>query len=275
MYFALILLICLSAFFSASETAISTVNKIRLQKYIKEGNKKAKRTMFILDNYDRALTTILIGNNLVNICASSLATVITLQLFGSSAVAISTGVLTLLILIFGEILPKCIARENSESLSIAISSTIKLLMTITYPLVFIFIKFKALILKFSSSDNQAKPSVTEQELKYIVENIEGEGVLEKQESQLVRSSLEFDEKTVQEILTPRVDMVTIDIEDPIEENTKIIFKERFSRIPVCRGSYDKIIGTLHTRDFLEAMIRNEPLDIESIMQPPFFVFTKG
>ena len=272
MYFALILLICLSAFFSASETAISTVNKIRLQKYIKEGNKKAKRTMFILDNYDRALTTILIGNNLVNICASSLATVITLQLFGSSAVAISTGVLTLLILIFGEILPKCIAREKSESLSIAISSTIKLLMTITYPLVFIFIKFKTLILKFSSSDNQAKPSVTEQELKYIVENIEGEGVLEKQESQLVRSSLEFDEKTVQEILTPRVDMVTIDIEDPIEENTKIIFKERFSRIPVCRGSYDKIIGTLHTRDFLEAMIRNEPLDIESIMQPPFFVF---
>lgn len=272
MYFALFLLICLSAFFSAAETAISTVNRVRLQKYSKEGNKKAIRTLFILENYDQALTTILIGNNVVNIGASSLATVLAVELLGSSGAAIATGLMTLLILTFGEILPKCIARENSEKFSLSISGIIRLLMTITYPLVFIFIQLKTLVLKFYSSAEHDQPSVTEQELKYIVENIEGEGVLEKQESELVRSSLEFDEKTVQEILTPRVDMVTIDIEDSIEENTKIIFKERFSRIPVCRGSYDKIIGTLHTRDFLEAMIRNEPLDIEAMMQQPFFVF---
>ncbi len=271
MYLILLLLIALSAFFSASETAVSTLNKIRLQKRAEDGDNRAKSALYLANNFDKALTTILIGNNIVNIGASSIATVLAVNMFGTSGAAIATGLMTLIILTFGEILPKCIAKEHSETFIISIAKILIFLIKIIYPFVILFIKLKQLVLKLLG-ENKHEPSVTEQELKYIIESIEGEGVLEKQESELVCSSLEFDEKTVQEILTPRVDIITVDIEDPIEKNTEIILKERYSRIPVCKGCTDKIIGTLHTRDFLEAIIKDEPLNIKKMMQPPFFVY---
>ena len=271
LYVLVVILVALSAFFSASETAFSTVNKIRLKNYADNGNRKAKIALFIAENYDRALSTILIGNNIVNIASSSIATVLAVALLGPSGAAVATVVMTIVVLTFGEVLPKSLAKENSERLSLAVAKVLRVLRTVTYPLVFLFIKLKELAVKISKS-GESGPSVTEEELKYIIESSEEEGVLEKQESELVQSALEFDETTVQEVLTPRVDMVALDIEDDFEKNRSIILKERFSRIPVYQDSIDNIIGILHTRDYLEALVLGETPDIKKLIQPAFFVY---
>lgn len=271
-YILLVILIALSAFFSASETAYTTVNKIRLQNYVDAGSKKAKTALFIAENYDRTLTTILIGNNIVNIGASSIATLLFVKLFGSSGAAISTAVMTILILIFGEVLPKSFAKESSEKFALAFSRPLRILMTVFWPVVFLFIQLKKVAKHISPIKEEETPTVTEQELKFIVESIEDEGVLEKQESELVQHALEFDEKTVQEVLTPRVDMTTLDIEDDLQTNIGLVLTERFSRIPVCRGTSDRIIGILHTKDLLEALVRGDAIDLASMVQPAFFVY---
>lgn len=271
-YILLAILIALSAFFSASETAYTTVNKIRLQNYVDAGSKKAKTALFIAENYDRTLTTILIGNNIVNIGASSIATLLFVKLFGPSGAAISTAVMTILILIFGEVLPKSFAKESSEKFALAFSRPLRILMTLFWPVVFLFIQLKKVAKHISPIKEEETPTVTEQELKFIVESIEDEGVLEKQESELVQHALEFDEKTVQEVLTPRVDMTTLDIEDDLQTNIGLVLTERFSRIPVCRGTSDRIIGILHTKDLLEALVRGDAIDLASMVQPAFFVY---
>ena len=271
-YILLVILIALSAFFSASETAYTTVNKIRLQNYVDAGSKKAKTALFIAENYDRTLTTILIGNNIVNIGASSIATLLFVKLFGPSGAAISTAVMTILILIFGEVLPKSFAKESSEKFALAFSRSLRILMTVFWPVVFLFIQLKNVATHISPIKEEETPTVTEQELKFIVESIEDEGVLEKQESELVQHALEFDEKTVQEVLTPRVDMTTLDIEDDLQTNIGLVLTERFSRIPVCRGTSDRIIGILHTKDLLEALVRGDAIDLASMVQPAFFVY---
>lgn len=271
-YILLVILIALSAFFSASETAYTTVNKIRLQNYVDAGSKKAKTALFIAENYDRTLTTILIGNNIVNIGASSIATLLFVKLFGPSGAAISTAVMTILILIFGEVLPKSFAKESSEKFALAFSRPLRILMTVFWPVVFLFIQLKKVAKHISPIKEEETPTVTEQELKFIVESIEDEGVLEKQESELVQHALEFDEKTVQEVLTPRVDMTTLDIEDDLQTNIGLVLTERFSRIPVCRSTSDRIIGILHTKDLLEALVRGDAIDLASMVQPAFFVY---
>ena len=271
-YILLVILIALSAFFSASETAYTTVNKIRLQNYVDAGSKKAKTALFIAENYDRTMTTILIGNNIVNIGASSIATLLFVKLFGPSGAAISTAVMTILILIFGEVLPKSFAKESSEKFALAFSRPLRILMTVFWPVVFLFIQLKKVAKHISPIKEEETPTVTEQELKFIVESIEDEGVLEKQESELVQHALEFDEKTVQEVLTPRVDMTTLDIEDDLQTNIGLVLTERFSRIPVCRGTSDRIIGILHTKDLLEALVRGDAIDLASMVQPAFFVY---
>ncbi|MDR1253524.1 MAG: hemolysin family protein [Oscillospiraceae bacterium] len=270
-YILLVIFILFSAFFSASEAAFLTVNKIRLKNYEKEGNLKARLAVSITENFDEALSAILIGNNVVNIAASSVATVLMTRLFNSSGVIISTIVMTILILTFGEVLPKTIAKENSEKFVLKVAKPLKLFILITYPIVYLFIKLKNLVVKLSNSDN-SKPSVTEQELKYIIESIEEEGVLEKQESEMVQSALEFDEKSAADILTPRVDMIAINIDDDIEKNKEIILSERYSRIPVYKDNVDNIIGILHTRDYLETLIENREIDLLKIIQPCYFIY---
>ena len=271
-YILLVILIALSAFFSASETAYTTVNKIRLQNYVDAGSKKAKTALFIAENYDRTLTTILIGNNIVNIGASSIATLLFVKLFGPSGAAISTAVMTILILIFGEVLPKSFAKESSEKFALAFTRPLRILMSHYTPVLFLLIHLKKVAKHISPIKEDETPTVTEQELKFIVESIEDEGVLEKQESELVQHALEFDEKTVQEVLTPRVDMTTLDIEDDLQTNIGLVLTERFSRIPVCRGTSDRIIGILHTKDLLEALVRGDAIDLASMVQPAFFVY---
>lgn len=265
------ILIILSALFSAMETAFSFVNKIRIQKSVENGNKKAKKALYVIEHFDNALTAILICNNVVNLGCSSIATVLCFRLFGGVGSAIATGATTLLVLTFGEVIPKCLAKEHCDNFSIAAAGFLKGLTILLSPLVFVFMKLKSIALKIAGSSGDT-PSVTENELKYIVESIEEEGVLEESESEMVRSALDFDETTAEEILTPRVDVVFINIDDSIEKIKEIIIENRYSRIPVYENTTDNIIGILHTRDYLELLADGKIPNVRDIMAKPYFVF---
>ena len=269
----IILLVMCSAFFSSAETAYSSVSKIRLKNYADNGNKKAKKALYIAEHYDKALSTILIGNNIVNIAASSLSTLFFVSFMDDAAgTLVSTIVLTIVVLICGEVIPKNIAKQNSENLCMRFGGALHVLMVIMTPVTFLLLKLKKKKKKRASKSKKKEPSVTEDELKYIVESIEEEGVLEEQESELVQSALEFDEKTVYDVLTPRVDMITIDIEGDPKRIRETVLKERFSRIPVYHGNIDNIIGVLHTRDYLECMLTNDYPDIRELIQPAYFIY---
>ena len=269
----ILLLVMFSAFFSSTETAYSAASKIRLKSYADNGNKKAKKAYKISENYDKALSTILVGNNIVNIAASSLATLFFVSFFGeANGTILSTVVLTVIILIFGEVLPKNIAMENSEKMAMSSSSILYALMVIFTPVTFLLLKLNAVVKNIAGRGKKKEPTVTEDELKDIVESTEDEGVLEEQESELVQSALEFDEKTAYDILTPRVDMTAIDVEDDPEKIKDIILTERYSRIPVYKDNIDNIIGVLHTRDYLEMLLKTDAPDMYSLIQPAYFIY---
>ena len=265
------LLVLLSAFFSATETAFSFVNRIRVQHSVENGDKNAEKVLYVIEHFDNALTAILICNNIVNLGCSSIATVLCLRLFGDVGSAIATGATTLLILTFGEVIPKCLAKEHCDDFSAKTAGLLKFITIVLTPLVFIFMKLRSLALKIAGKSEDA-PSVTENELKYIVESIEEEGVLEESESEMVRSALDFDETTAEEILTPRVDVVFINIEDSQQKIKDIIIENRYSRIPVYEETIDNIVGILHTRDYLECLADGKAPELKEIIQPPFFVF---
>ena len=267
----ILLLVLLSALFSAMETAFSFANKIRIQQSAEDGNKRAKTAQYIIEHFDNALTAILICNNIVNLGCSSIATVLCLNLFGDIGSAIATGATTLLVLTFGEVISKCLAKENCDAFSLSTAGLLRALMIILTPLVFVFIKLKALALKMAGG-HEDTPSVTENELKYIVESIEEEGVLEESESEMVRSALDFDETTAEEILTPRVDVVFLSVEDSPEKIKEIIIENRYSRIPVYENTTDTVIGILHTRDYLEALADGNVPNLRDLLQKPYFVF---
>ena len=264
------LLIMGSAFFSCVETAFSCANSIRLKAMMDNGSRRAKHALWITDNFDKALTAILIGNNVVNLGCSSLATILCLNIFENYGAAIATGGTTLLVLTFGEVIPKCLGREMSDGIVLHTAFFLKILTYVLYPLVYFFIGIKTAFMKLAHIKKDT-PSVTEDELKYIIESIEEEGILEEQESELVQSALEFDEKTAQEILTPRVDVTVIDIDDSKEDIHDLIIRERYSRIPVYEGDIDNIIGILHTRDYLEKVIDGEA-DIRELISPAHFIY---
>lgn len=265
------LLILCSSFFSCIETAFSCVSTARLKNEESKGNKKAKNALFITENFDKALTTILIGNNVVNLGCSSLATVLCMNIFQNFAAAISTGLTTILVLTFGEIIPKCIGKEKSEAVALNSAIILKGLMIVLTPLSFLFIAIKTGALKLLNIRNDS-PTVTEDELKYIIEHSENEGVLEEEESEMVQSALEFDEKSAFEVLTPRVDMLALDIDDDFETNKNKILTERYSRVPVYKENLDNILGILYTRDYLEELIDGKTPDIKLLINDAFFTY---
>lgn len=265
------LLILCSSFFSCIETAFSCVSTARLKNEESKGNKKAKNALFITENFDKALTTILIGNNVVNLGCSSLATVLCMNIFQNFAAAISTGLTTILVLTFGEIIPKCIGKEKSEAVALNTAIILKGIMIVLTPLSFLFIAIKTGALKLLNIRNDS-PTVTEDELKYIIEHSENEGVLEEEESEMVQSALEFDEKSAFEILTPRVDMLALDIDDDFETNKNKILTERYSRVPVYKENLDNILGILYTRDYLEELIDGKTPDIKLLINDAFFTY---
>ena len=268
MFIVLGVLIALSAFFSASETAFSSMNEIRMKNYAKEGNKKAKTALKIAQNYDKALSTILIGNNIVNIASASLGTVIATILFGANGAWISTIAMTILVLIFGEILPKSFAKENAENFALKVAGILRFLMKLFSPLVWFCISLRKLV---AGKKEKEQPSVTEEELKVIMQEIQDEGVLEEQESELAQSALEFDEIDVDEIFTPRVDVAAVDVEMEPEEVKNLFFTCKFSRMPVYEGQIDNVIGILHEREFLSKLLSGEPIDLRSLAREALFI----
>ena len=267
----IIVLIGISAFCSCSETVYSCASSVRIKLWADEGNKKAKRALDIINNYDKALTAILIMNNIVNLSCSTLATLLFLSISPNYGAAISTGVITLLVLTFGEIIPKCYGKEKADTLALSISGILSAMTFILTPLIYLFLGVKKLALRiFSVSGDD--PTVTEDELKYIVEEIEEQGVLEKQESEMVRSVLDFDETTVVEILTPRVDMVALDINAKREKVMSVIKEHRFSRIPVYEDTIDHIVGILHTWDYLGAIASGDKANLKKHLTPAQFIF---
>ncbi len=249
----LILILC-SAFFSASETALTAANRIRLKSMEENGSKGARLALKLVEKYDKVLTTILIGNNIVNIAASSLATVFAVSLLGEDHGPLAaTVVLTLLLLIFGEVLPKSVANDHSEGMSVGVSGVLTVLTYIFTPLSAFFLLLKKAASKLFGN-NKKEVSVTEQELIKIIDEIEDEGVLEEQESDLVKSALVFDETVVDEIITHRVDVVGAEINDDPEKVRELFMNNSFSRLPVYEGSLDKIVGFISQKDFFIAYI---------------------
>ncbi len=271
-YAVIIFLIIMSAFFSSVETAFSSVNKIRLKHEAANGSKKAERAVAIAENFDKTLTTILVGNNIVNILSTSMGTVICTKLFGAKeGVGIATAAMTVLILIFGEIFPKSIAKENAEKFALSFGGVLNVFIILLTPVTAVFSALKRLVTKLYKSGSST-PSVTEDELKYIIDEIEEEGVLEEQESDLVRSALEFDDKKVSEILIPRVRITAVEKNDSLEHIRDIFFSEQYSRMPVYEKNIDNIIGFIHERDFFKLTVNggNAP-GIDSIIHEVIFI----
>ncbi len=266
----IIVLILLSAFFSASEMAFSSVNRIRLRNFSNQGDKRADVALKIVNDFDKALTAILIGNNIVNIASTSIATIVFTQKFGTASVGISTLVMTFVVLVFGEILPKSLAKENAESFTLAIAKIMSVLIFVLTPIINLFIALKKGVSKLFGKNSINNPSVTEEELKYIIEEIEDEGVLEEQESDLVRSALEFDEIAINEILIPRVNITGIEISEDTEKIKEIFLAERYSRLPVFDKTIDNIIGIIHQKDFFELYLKGEK-EIKQIVQDAFYI----
>ncbi len=263
----IIVLIALSAFFSASETAYTSANKIRLKSKAESGKKSAERALDIIYKYDKTLTTILIGNNIVNILTSSLATVMFIALLNDNdkGSLVSTIVVTVVVLIFGEIIPKTVAKSNAEAFACAISGIMSFLMTIFTPLsAFFLLLQKGANKLFCSKEKEV--SMTEQELISIIDEIEDEGVLEEQEGSLVRSALVFDETIVSQVITPRVNIVAIEINSDIEKVKELFIKEQYSRLPVFEKTVDHIVGVITQHDLFERIVRGDSFTIRDIMQ---------
>lgn len=269
-FIVIIILIMMSAFFSASETAFSSVNKIRLMANAEQGNRNAKTALKVLESYDKVLSTILIGNNIVNITAASIGTIAFTKLIGARGVLVSTIVITIVVLIFGEIIPKSIAKEHAEMFCLAFASPLSFLMKILSPITYLFILLKNTVASLFGTEEKA-PTVTEEELIYIIDEIEDEGVLEEQESNLVKSALEFDEITVGEILVPRVDVVAIEAQESAEKIKEIFLKEKYSRLPVYDKTIDNIIGVIHEKDFFKFLIANEGENVQDIVKKITYV----
>lgn len=263
------ILVLLSAFFSATETAYSSINKIRLKKAAKDGNKKAKKALEISENYDKMLSTALVGNNIINIVIATLSTVLFTNLYSDYGPLISTIFASVIVLIVAEVLPKTYAKENSENFSMSVASTLSVFIKLFAPIVVIFVFLKKIFIKKLSSKEH--PSVTEEELKHIISDIEVEGVLEQQESELVKSALEFDEIDADEILTPRVDVIAIDVNSSVDFVKNTFISERFSRLPVYEKNIDNIIGILHDKDFFPSYISETDFSIRELIHPAIYI----
>lgn len=248
-----------SALFSGTETAYSTVNKLRLKNYEAQGNKKAGKALKLANRFDDVLTAVLIGNNIVNIGTSSVATVIFCDIFGDSGAAISTAVVTVLVLIFCEVLPKSYAKKNAEKIALFFAVPLSILVLIFKPFVVALNKLSSL---FKGDD---APTVTEDELKYMIDEIEEEGVIEEQESELMKNALDFDDITVNEILIPRVKVVGIELSESIDEIKRIFNTEMYSRLPVYEKSLDNIVGIITNKTFFK-MLGQGKRDIAQIIQ---------
>lgn len=265
---AIIVLIMLSAYFSATETAFTSLNRIRVKNMAGEGNKRAELVLKLEENYDKLLTTILVGNNIVNITMTAIATLLFVELFGSYGPTLSTVVITVIVLIFGEISPKNIAKESAESFSMFSAPAIRVLMVLLTPVNFLFTKWKGMLARmFQLEDDR---TITENELLTIVEEAETIGGIDNEQSELIQNAIEFNELEASDVLTPRVDMEAIEVSESKEEAAKLFKRTGFSRLPVYEDDIDKIMGVLNQKDF-HNYIAGTSKNISDYVMPVVFV----
>ena len=253
MIVSLVILVTLSAYFSATETAFTSLNRIRLKNRADDGDRRAQRALALAEQYDKLLSTILIGNNIVNIAATTIATVLFTKWFHEYGPAVSSVALTIIILVFGEISPKSLAKESPERWAMTAAPLLKVFMLILLPLNFLFGLWKKLLSLLFKKDGD--DGITEEELVGMVEQAETEGGLDEHESDLIRAAIEFNDLEVAEILTPRVDLVAVEEGASDEEVARVLAESGYSRLPVYRETIDNIVGVIHEKDFYAARYR--------------------
>ena len=268
----LVVLIILSAFFSSAETALTTINNVKVRALVDESPTRRVLTLQkTLDNRSKLISAILIGNNVVNISASSLMTSLVIRIWGNSAVGIGTGILTLLVLIFGEIVPKTWAMCNNEKLSLAYARVIYLLMQLLTPVIFVIDKISGLFLGFLHIDPSARVTMTETELKTYVDVSHEDGVIEQEEKKLIYNVFEFGDSVAKDIMMPRIDMTTIDVNASYEELLTLFRESMYSRIPVYENEVDNMIGIVIVKDFL--LVENkENFKIRDILREVYYTY---
>ncbi|MBQ6856949.1 MAG: HlyC/CorC family transporter, partial [Lachnospiraceae bacterium] len=265
-------LLGLSAFFSSSETAMMAVNKIRVRNLADAGLSSAVILVKVLDNQSKMLSAILIGNNIVNISASSLMTVLVTDVFGSAYVGAATGVLTLLVLIFGEITPKTSATLYSESMALKFAKPIYLLMQVLTPVIFVVDKMSLVVLKLLRIDPNKKPdAITEEELRTIVEVSHEEGVIESDEKKMIYNVFDFGDSVARDIMVPRIDMTFIDVNSTLEEVMEVFRQEKYTRYPVFEETTDNVIGIVNIKDLI-LQEQDAKFDLRDYLREPMYTY---
>lgn len=268
---AIVLLIACSAFFSSSETAFSTVNALRMKNYADEKVRGARRAQYILDHYDMALVSMLVGNNLVNIASTTLCASLFARFIVNPTVQnlLNTVVMTIIILIFGEILPKAYAKHNPEKLALKFSGILYVFMKIIYVLAIPFYGLQKLMLRKNKKDSE--PTITEDDLESIVDTMEEEGVIDADNAEMLQGVLDISERTVYEIMVPRVDMVAVPLEITAEELKQNFVENQYSRLPVYENDKDNIVGILNQKDVMVSEYKGEKLNVKALMTEPLKV----
>lgn len=252
---AIVILVMCSAYFSATETAFTSLNTIRMKTWAENGDKRAARALALEQDYDKLLSSILIGNNIVNITATTISTLLFTKIFVTYGATISTVVITIVVLIFGEISPKSVAKEFPERFAMFSAPILRVIIVVLTPLNFLFSMWKKLLSKiFKPSGDDG---ITEEELMGIVDQAESEGGLDAHEGDLIRASIEFNDLDVSDILTPRVDLVAVDEESTMQEVGALFVENGYSRLPIYHETIDNIIGVIHQKDFYKARVRGE------------------
>lgn len=267
MIVALVCLVILSAYFSATETAFSSLNRVRLRSKAEGGNQRAALALRLSEDYDRLLSTILIGNNIVNITATTVATLFFTKLLPVYGPTVSTVVLTIVILIFGEISPKSLAKENAEQFAMFSAPLLQLLIALLRPLNFLFTQWKRLLSRIFR--NHGDEGITEEELITMVDQAEDEGGLDQHESELIRAAIEFNDLEVEEILTPRVDIAAVEDTATVEEIARTFAENGYSRLPVYHEDIDDIVGVIHEKDFYTARYHKRT-DVKDMISPVLY-----
>ena len=272
----IVLIICLalSATFSASETALMSLSKLRVQQMLEKKVKGAERVNKLLSDPSKLLSAILIGNNVVNIGASSLATSIAIDVFGNTGVGIATGVMTLLVLIFGEITPKTLAAQHSEKISLKISAFVQIVTYLVTPISFILTKVTNLLVRILGGEvDESQPSITQEELKTLVSVSHKEGVLEGEERDMIYNVFDFGDSQVHDVMVSRTEMIAIDVEMDYEEILEVINQEQYSRIPVYEDTIDNIIGILNVKDLVLLQINKKAeFKLRDYIRQPYFTY---
>ena len=268
----LVALLVLSAIFSSAETAFLSTNKIRLRNLQEDGDKKADLVLDLLENQNRLISTLLVGNNIVNISSSALATKMATDYFGDAGVGIATGIMTLLVLVFGEVVPKNLAAAHAEGWAMFVAPFIKLVSVILTPLVFLLTKLSDTVVRFSKKNEEEDPTITEDEFKILVNVGQEEGVFDESETEMINSIMEFDETYVKAIMVPRIDIVAVDVDDSINDALRLIIDGGHSRIPAYEESIDNIVGILYAKDIFEHLNANfDELKVKELIRDAYYI----